>query len=173
MRFPDFLKTAVLLFGGAATVLALVAILGATRNEDATTVYIAAAWWGLAVVAGLWLGRRPATTEGIARMMAEAKNQAALPELRPGSIVVNRLWLLGLVTITAGAVAFLVPQVPAILAGYCIGVALTWRQQALAVEAIEGRDGVRYYVEPSSAFGPTKLIRTPGFRRVEPVSGAR
>jgi hypothetical protein len=170
LRFPDFLKTAVLLFGGAATVLAIVAIIGASRKEDATTVYIAAAWWGLAVVVGLWLGRRPQATEGIARMMADAKNQAALPELRPGAIVVNRLWLLGLATITAGALAFLAPQVPAILAGYCIGASLTWRRQALAVEAVEGRDGVRYYVEPGSAFAATKLIRTPGFRRVEPVS---
>ena len=170
MRFPDFLKTAVLLFGGAATVLALVAILGATRIEDATTVYLAAAWWVIAACAGLWFGRRPATTEGIARMMAEAKNQAALPELRPGAIVINRLWLLGLTTITAGAVAFLVPQVPAILTGYCLAVALAWRRQSQAVEAIEGRDGVRFYVDASSPFGPTKLIRTPGFRRVEPVS---
>jgi hypothetical protein len=169
LRFPDFLKTAVLLFGGAATVLAIVAILGATRNEDETTVYIAAGWWALAVLAGLWLGRRPETTEGIARMMADAKNQAALPELRPGAIVINRLWLLGFTTIVAGGVAFVAPQVPAILAGYCIGVALTWRRQALAVEAVEGRDGVRYYVEPGPAFGSTKLIRTPGFRRIEPV----
>jgi uncharacterized membrane protein HdeD (DUF308 family) len=169
LRFPDFLKTAVLLFGGAATVLAIVAILGATRDEDETTVYIAAAWWTLAVVVGLWLGRRPQTTEGIGRMMTDAKNQTALPELRPGSIVINRLWLLGLVTVIAGAVAFVAPQVPAILAGYCIGVALTWRRQALAVEAVEGRDGVRYYVEPGAAFSSTKLIRTPGFRRIEPV----
>jgi hypothetical protein len=169
LRFPDFLKTSVLLFGGAATALAIAAILGASRNDDATTVYIAAVWWALAVVVGLWLGRRPQATDGIARMMADAKNQSALPELRPGAIVVNRLWLLGLVTISAGVVAFLAPQVPAILAGYCIGVALTWRRQALAVEAVEGRDGVRFYVEPGSAFAPTKLVRTPGFRRVEPV----
>jgi hypothetical protein len=169
LRFPDFLKTSVLLFGGAATALAIAAILGASRNDDATTVYIAAVWWALAVVVGLWLGRRPQATDGIARMMADAKNQSALPELRPGAIVINRLWLLGLVTISAGVVAFLAPQVPAILAGYCIGVALTWRRQALAVEAVEGRDGVRFYVEPGSAFAPTKLVRTPGFRRVEPV----
>jgi hypothetical protein len=169
LRFPDFLKTAVLLFGGAATALAIVAIAGATANNDATTVYIAAVWWVLSAVVGLWIGRRPSTTEGIARMMADAKNQSALPEQRPGAIVVNRLWLLGLTTISAGAVAFLAPQVPAILAGYCIGVALAWRRQALAVEAVEGRDGVRFYVEPGSAFAATKLVRTPGFRRIEPI----
>jgi hypothetical protein len=168
VRFPDFLKTAVLLFGGAATALAVVAIAGANAKDDPTTLYVAAGWWILAALGGLWLGRRPETSDGIARMMANAKNQAALPELRPGSIVVNRLWALGVVTIAAGAVAFLVPQVPAILAGYCLGVGLAWRRQAHAVEAVEGRDGVRYYVEPGSAFGPTRLVRTPGFRRVEP-----
>jgi hypothetical protein len=169
LRFPDFLKTAVLLFGGAATALAIVAIIGATRTEDATTVDIAAVWWVVAAIGGLWLGRRFETTEGIAQMMADAKNQSALPELRPGAIVINRLWLLGLVTISAGAVAFVAPQVPAIGAGFCLGVALTFRRQALAVEAVEGRDGVRFYVEAGSAFAATKLIRTPGFRRVEPV----
>jgi hypothetical protein len=169
LRFPDFLKTAVLLFAGSATALAVVALFGATAKEDPTTVYIAAGWWILAAFGGLWIGRRPQATDGIARMMADAKTQAALPEQRPGWIVVNRLWALALMTIAAGAVAFLVPQVPAILAGYCIAMGLAWRRQALAVEAIEGRDGVRFYVEAGSPFGPTKLIRTPGFRRVEPV----
>jgi hypothetical protein len=169
LRFPDFLKTAVLLFGGSATVLAIVALFGATAKDDPTTIYIAAAWWLLAAFGGLWIGRRPETTDAIGRMMADAKNQAALPEQRPGAIVINRLWALGLVTVIAGAVAFLVPQVPAILAGYCIAMGLAWRRQAFAVEAIEGRDGVRYYVEATSPLGPTKLIRTPGFRRVEPA----
>ena len=31
--------------------------------------------------------------------------------------------------------------------------------------AIEERDGVRFYVEPTSAFEPVKLIRTPGLGR--------
>ena len=34
--------------------------------------------------------------------------------------------------------------------------------------AVEERDGVRFYVEPDSPFKPTKLIRTPGFRKNEP-----
>ncbi len=54
-----------------------------------------------------------------------------------------------------------------------IAAALAWRKQSAAVEAIEGRDGVRFYVEHTSPFKPTSLIRTPGFRRVEPVSGER
>ena len=57
-------------------------------------------------------------------------------------------------------------------AGYVIAAALAWRKQSAAVEAIEGRDGVRFYVEQTSPFKPTRLIRTPGFRRVEPITHA-
>jgi hypothetical protein len=169
MRFPDFLRTAVLLFAGAATALAVVAIAGATAKDDRLLIYIALGWWGVAALGGLWLGRRPAVTQGIGRMLANARTQAALPELEPGAVLFSRLWSLALFTVGSGTVAFLIPQVPAIAAGYVIAVALAWRKQSPAVEAIEGRDGVRFYVEPTSPFKPTTLIRTPGFRRVEPV----
>ena len=109
-------------------------------------------------------------TQGISRALATARTQSALPELEPGAILFNRLWALALFTVGSGAVAFLIPQIPAIAAGYVIAAALAWRKQSAAVEAIEGRDGVRFYVEHTSPFKPTSLIRTPGFRRVEPVS---
>lgn len=173
MRFPDFLRTCVLLFAGAATALAAVAIAGAAAKDDRTLVYVALGWWGLAAAAGLWLGRRPEVTEGIGRALAGARTQSALPELEPGAILFNRLWALAVFTVGSGAVAFLVPQVPGIAAGYVIAAALAWRKQSAAVEAIEGRDGVRFYVEHTSPFRPTRLIRTPGFRRVEPVSDGR
>ena len=69
-------------------------------------------------------------------------------------------------------VAFLLPQIPAIAAGYAIAVALTWRKQAAAVEAIEGRDGVRFYFDRTPAFGQPKLLRTPGLRKLEPTQEA-
>ena len=172
MRFPDFLRTCVLLFAGAATALAAVAIAGAGAKDDRTLVYVALGWWAVAAIAGLWLGRRPEVTQGIGRALATARTQPALPELEPGAILFNRLWALAVFTVGSGAVAFLVPQVPGIAAGYVIAAALAWRKQSAAVEAIEGRDGVRFYVEHTSPFKPTRLIRTPGFRRVEPVSGA-
>ena len=171
MRFPDFLRTSVLLFAGAATALAAVAVAGASANDDRTLLYIALAWWGIAAVAGLWLGRRMEVTQGIGRALSGARTQSALPELEPGAVLFNRLWALALFTVGSGAVAFLIPQIPAIAAGYVIAAALAWRKQSAAVEAIEGRDGVRFYVEHTSPFKPTSLIRTPGFRRVEPVSG--
>jgi hypothetical protein len=41
------------------------------------------------------------------------------------------------------------------------------------VSAIEERDGVAFYVEPTSPLKPIKLIRAPGFRRdMVSVNGA-
>ena len=170
MRFPDFLRTCVLLFAGAASALAVVTIAGAQAKDDRTLIYVAVGWWAVAAVAGLWLGRRPEVTQGIGRLLASARTQAALPELEPGAILFSRLWALAIFTIGSGAVAFLIPQVPGIAAGYVIAAALAWRKQSAAVDAIEGRDGVRFYVEQTSPLKPTRLIRTPGFRRIEPVT---
>lgn len=172
MRFADFLRVAVLLFGGAGTVLAVVAIAGATGKEDQTLIFVAVSWWALASAVGLWLGRRMAPTPGIARLLSGARATNTLPEVEPGAIIFNRLWPLALLTIVSGALAFLFPQVPAIAAGYAIGIALTWRKQASGVQAIEDRDGARFYFDRTSPFGAPKLLRTPGLRKVEPVPSA-
>jgi hypothetical protein len=169
MRFFDFLRVSVLLFAGAATALAAVAIAGAAARSDTTLLYVAVAWWVAAAAVGLWLGRRPETTQGIARMLADARYSPTLPEVEPGRTVVNRLWPLIILLAAAAGIAFLIPQVPAIAAGYALLVALMWRKQARAVAAIEDRDGVRFYVERTPPMKPTKLVRTPWMRRVEPT----
>lgn len=169
MPFTDFLRTTVLLCSGAATALAVVAIAGARADDEVTPLYVALAWWFAAAVIGLWLGRRAEVTDGIRRLLSSARATQTLPEVQPGAIVFNRLWMLMALTILAGAVAFLVPQVPAIAAGYCLLVALAWRRQSGAVEAVEQRDGVRFWVDQTSPFKPTRLARTPGFRRNEPA----
>jgi hypothetical protein len=169
MRFFDFLRVSVLLFAGAATALAAVAIAGGAARGDNTLLYVAVAWWVAAAAAGLWLGRRPETTQGIARMLADARYSPTLPEVEPGRTVVNRLWPLIILLAAAAGIAFLIPQVPAIAAGYALLVALMWRKQARAVAAIEDRDGVRFYVERTPPLKPTKLVRTPWMRRVEPT----
>ena len=78
--------------------------------------------------------------------------------------MLNRLWPLLLSTIGAGALAFVLPQVPAVATGFAIIWALAWRRQASAVTAIEERDGARFYVERTSPLQPIRLVRTPGFR---------
>jgi hypothetical protein len=167
--FTDFLRTTVLLCSGAATALGFVAIAGARADDESTTLYVAVGWWAAAALIGLWLGRRGDVTEGIGRLLASSRATQTLPEQQPGATVFNRLWALILLTLGSGAVAFLIPQVPAIAAGYCLLLALAWRRQSSAVEAIEQRDGVRFYVESTSPFKPTQLVRTPWIRRNEPA----
>lgn len=168
MRFRDLLRVSVLLFGGAATALAIVSVLGAANEESNTLVYVAAVWWCLATLIGLWLGRRLATTPGITGLLVDARNTNALPELEPGTVLFNRLWPLILLAVASAVIGFLIPQVPAIATGYCLLVALLWRKQSRAVEAVEGRDGVEFWLDKTSPFAGPRLLRLPGLRKIEP-----
>jgi hypothetical protein len=169
VRFRDLLRFSVLLFGGAATALAIVSVVGAAEEDTNTLVYVAAGWWCLATLAGLWLGRRPVTTPGIANLLAEARSTNTLPQLEPGTVLFNRLWPLIVLAIGSAVIGFFIPQVPAIATGYCLLVALLWRRQSSAVEAIEGRDGVEFWLDKTSPFGRPRLLRLPGLRRIEPA----
>lgn len=164
MRFTDFLKTTVLISAGAASALAAVTVAGAAGATDDLLVPVAAAWWVAAGLIGAWLGRRAETSSPIASLLAGARTQSSLPEVHPGRTLLNRLWPLLFSTIGAGALAFVLPQVPAVATGFAIIWALAWRRQASAVTAIEERDGVRFYIEKTSPVRPIKLARTPGFR---------
>ena len=169
MRFREFLRVSVLIYAAAATALAIVSVVGVTREDTNTLVYVAAVWWCVAVLAGLWLGRRPETTEGIGNLLAGARTTNSLPELEPGAILFNRLWPVAVATVLAGAIGFFFAQVPVVATGFFLLVALLWRRQASAVEAIEGRDGAEFWFDRTSPFGPPKLLRLPGLRRIEPV----
>jgi len=164
MRFSEFLHTTVLLSAAAATVLALVTLAGANGTGNSLVLPVGAAWWVLAALVGIWLGRRAQTSGPIATLLASARSQTSLPEVHPGRIVLNRLWPLLICTIGAGALAFVLPQAPAVAAGFAIIWSLAWRRQSSAVTAIEERDGTRFYVEHTSPFRPIRLVRTPGFR---------
>ena len=172
MRFVDFLRASVLLFAGAATALAVVSVAGSASADTNTPVVFALSWWTIAAVAGLWLGRRMGPTPGIERLLASARATNTLPEVEPGNVIVSRLWPLFVGTVLTGGIAFLIPQPAAIAAGYALAVALTWRRQASAVQAIEDRDGVRFHLDKSSPFGAPKLVRTPWARKIEPVSSS-
>lgn len=169
MRFTDFLRTSVVLFGGAATALAAVSVAGAGTRDEPGVVYVAVAWWGISAVIGLWIGRRREVTAGIGRLLASSRPATAMPEFEPGAILFNRLWALAVFTVLSGGVAFLLPQVPAIATGYALIVALAWRKQSGAVEAVEMRDGVQFHVERTSPFKPTRLVRTAGLRKIDPL----
>jgi hypothetical protein len=169
MRFRDFLRVSVLIYGAAATALAVVSIAGASAADTNTLVYVAAVWWCVAALAGLWVGRRPETTEGIGTLLADARSTNSLPQLEPSAVLFNRLWPVALITVGAGGVGFLFPQVPVVATGFFLLVALLWRRQSSAVAAIEGRDGVEFWFDRTSPFGAPKLLRLPGLRRIEPA----
>jgi hypothetical protein len=177
VRFVDLLKTTVMLSAGAATMLAIVTVIGATSDRDDTLVLIGAGWWLAASLIGTLLGRRAQVTGPIGRLLADAKMATMLPEHRPAAVIVNRLWPLLVSTVAAGAVGFLFPQVPAVACGFAIIWSLAWRRQDSAVLAVEERDGVTYYVERTSPLRPMQLVRTPGLRREVPtltsVNGTR
>ncbi|HWI72186.1 MAG TPA: hypothetical protein VNT55_09535, partial [Baekduia sp.] len=150
MRFVDFLRATVLLSGGAATLLAVLTLIAATRDQDDTVALYATGWWVAATLIGSWVGRRNEVNPPIARLLADAKSGTMMPDVRPGATMVNRLWPLLLVVIAAAALTWVGPQIPGIAAGFTIIWALAWRRQESAVAAIEERDGVTFFVERTS-----------------------
>jgi hypothetical protein len=163
VRFVDFLKATVMLSAGSATLLAALTVArAATESEPAQLMEVAVGWWLVAALLGAWLGRRNAASPPIARLLADARMQTSLPELRPGLTLLNRLWPLLFSTLGAGILGLFVPQVAGVAAGFAIIWALAWRRQEAAVTAIEDRDGFRFYVDRTPPHQPIRLIRTPG-----------
>jgi hypothetical protein len=174
VRFSDFLRTTVLICAGAASALGAATLAGAAGKDDNLIVPISAGWWVFAAVIGTWWGRRQETSGPIVTLLSSARTQSSLPEVDPARTLVNRLWPVLISTIGAGALAFTLPQVPAVATGFAIIWALAWRRQAAAVTAIEERDGARFYIERTSPLRPIKLVRTPGFRsNLLEMNGAR
>ena len=161
MRFGEFLRAAVLLSAGSASALAAVTVLAASRSYEPAVVLFSFGWWVIASLAGTVLERR--AHDGIRTLLADARHQTTLPELRPALTLLNRLWLLLAVTLVAGVVGIFLPQVSGAAAGFALLVALAWRRQGPAVQAVEERDAARFYVDRTSPLAPIRLVRTPGF----------
>jgi len=172
MRYTDFLKATVFLTAGEATALAAVTVAVAAGRGDTTLLIFSLSWWTVAAALGAWLGRRLETTASIGALLADARSSTALPEIRPAVVMLNRLWLLAVSVVLAAGLSWLFPQLASVVAGGSILIALAWRKQERAVTAIEERDGVRFYVVPTSPFKKIELVRTGGLRRLRSVNGA-
>lgn len=168
MLFCDLLRVTVLLTAAVATALGAIAMLSASSEADTTALAVAAAWWLIAAIIGVWVGRSPRAAEAMSRALAGARMATSLPVESPARIALGRLWPIGAFGLICGGLAVAFPPVAVVGAGYAISVALIWRRREAAVTAIEERDGVRFYVEPSGAFTPIRLIRTPGLYRDRP-----
>ena len=171
MLFCDLLRSTVLLVAGVATALGTVTVVVANQDNDYTTLIVAGAWWVIAGILGAAFGRSSRAGEAMAQALASARTATSLPVESPGRIAFQRLWPIGAVAFITAGLAWIWPQVAAVGAGYAILVALAWRRREEAVTAIEERDGVRFYVEPSSAFTPIRLVRTPGLSRDRATPG--
>ena len=165
MLFVDLLRLTVLLIAGAASVLGILTVVSANQDASYAIVYFSGGWWVIAAVAGILLGTPGRAVQTMSRALAGARLATSLPTESAGRIAFRRLWPIGAFAIVAGGLAWIWPQVTGVGAGFAILNALAWRGRERAVTAIEERDGVRFYVEPSSAFSPLKLIKTPGLGR--------
>ncbi|HET8863877.1 MAG TPA: hypothetical protein VFM94_11590 [Solirubrobacterales bacterium] len=164
MPYTDLLRITVFLTAAEATALGAITAIAAGRDDDTLTVLVAGAWWLIALVLGLYLGRPAGAADGVRDALARARTATALPEDSPGRVAAGRLWPIGLTALIAGVLGVLYPGVAAIGAGYALLVALTMRTREAAVLGIEHRDGVKFYVVPNSALRPIELVRTPGLR---------
>ena len=165
MLFCDLLRITVLLIAGVASALGAVTVIVANQDADYATLIFAGGWWLVGAIVGVLLGRSSRSAEAMSRTLAGARTATSLPPDSPGRIAFLRLWPIGAFAIVSAGLAWIWPQIAAVGAGYAILVALAWRRRDAAVTAIEERDGVRFYVEPSSAFEPVRLVRTPGLGR--------
>jgi hypothetical protein len=163
LRFGDFLKATVLLSAASATLLAALTIVALSGDPNERVVYLCVIWWFGSTLIGIVIGRGASASPAISRLLAGARSQTLLPELHPSRTLANRLWPLLLVTIGAGALSVVAPQIPAIATGFAIIWSLAWRRQEAAVAAIEERDGVRFYVDRTSPLAAIRLVRSPGF----------
>lgn len=164
MPYTDLLRVTVLLTGAEATALAAIAALAANRDADTRTLAVAAAWWLIALLVGLYLGRPARAAEALRDALARARTATSLPPESPARIALLRLWPIALTAVAAGALGIFFPGVAAIGAGYALLVSLAWHSREAAVLAIEQRDGVKFYVVANSALRPIQLIRSPGLR---------
>lgn len=164
MPFTDLLRTTVFITGAEATALGAITAVAIGRDNDSTTLFVALAWWIVACAIGFWLGRPGRVADDMRDLLASAKTATSLPSQSPTRIAVGRLWPMALFAIAAGALGVFFPGVAAIGAGYALLVSLAWHTREAAVLAVEQRDGVKFYVVPTSALRPVELVRTPGLR---------
>lgn len=168
MPFAELLRSTVFLTAGGATALAAIAVIGAERDPGTTVLLVGAVWWVTAAWIGLSMGGSEKTAEAMREVLANSRSVTGtgkhVPLEEPGRIAWGRLWPILAAVATAGGLGIAFPEIAVVGSGFALLVALAWRNREAAVLAIEGRDGVRFLVEPGSPFKPVKLVRTPGFR---------
>jgi hypothetical protein len=162
--YTELLRFTVIVTAAEATILGAISAVSVGGEPSATTAIVAIAWWLIALILGFWLGRPERAREDVRKPLAAAKTATSLPSDSPGRIAIQRLWPIAVTAIIAGGLGLFFPGVAIIGTGYALIVSLSWHTREAAVQAIEERDGTRFFVVPTGAFSPIKLVRTPGLR---------
>ncbi len=164
MPYTELLRFMVLVTGAEATVLGAISAVSLGGEPSPTTIIFGLAWWAIAIILGFWMGRPEKAREDMREPLAKARTATSLPSESPARIAIARLWPIAASAIVAGGLGIFFPTVAIIGAGYALLVTLAWHTRESAVQAIEERDGVRFFVVPNSALRPIELVRTPGLR---------
>lgn len=164
MPYTDLLRITVFVTGAEATALGAITAVGANRDGDTTAVLVAVVWWLAALAIGIYLGRPARAADDVRDALSRARTATSLPQESPARIAAGRLWPIVVTAIVAGGLGLFFPGVAVIGAGYALIVSLAWHTREAAVLGVEDRDGVKFYVVPTSALRPVELVRTPGLR---------
>jgi hypothetical protein len=164
MPYTDLLRVSVFITAAEATALGAITALTTSHEGEAWIVVVAGVWWLISLAIGFYLGRPQRAADDVRDALARARTATSLPDQSPGRIAFTRLWPIFFTAIAAGVLGLFFPGVAAVGAGYALIVSLAWHTREAAVLAIEHRDGVKFYVVPTSALRPVELVRTPGLR---------
>jgi hypothetical protein len=164
MPYTDLLRASVFITAAEATALGAITALAANRDGETTIPLVAGVWWLVSLGIGVYLSRPERAAADVRDALARARTATSLPDQSPARIALTRLWPIAVTAIFAGGLGVFFPGVAAVGAGYALIVSLAWHTREAAVLGIEHRDGVKFYVLPSSALRPVELVRTPGLR---------
>ncbi|MFY9470283.1 MAG: hypothetical protein WAP37_09240 [Solirubrobacterales bacterium] len=162
MRFCEYLRTTVLLLGTSSLALLVISIGAILREGSAVLLIFALSWIVISVLIGAWLGRGAGAMESIGVLLSRSRPEPVFPKIEPGAVLISRLWPVLAIAVVAGLASLWIPTIAIVTAGYGLIWSLAWRKQALAVEAIEDRDSVHFWIVRTSALKQPKLVRVPG-----------
>lgn len=161
MRYSDFLRASVLLLGSAAIALIIVAASALARDGSTRTAILGGIWILLAMLVGWWLGRKDQVMESLGTLLSRSRPEPVFPKIEPAAVLLGRLWPVLVIVIVSALLTVWFTQLAVAAAGYGLLWAIAWRKQAMAVEAIEDRDAVHFWIVRSSPWHPPKLVRVP------------
>ncbi|MGH2906322.1 MAG: hypothetical protein ACRDKI_06075 [Solirubrobacterales bacterium] len=161
MRYTEYLRTSVLLLGTSSFALIVVSVGAIAREHSVLLLVFGAIWLVIACLIGTWLGHSDQVMESIRDLLSRSRPEPVFPKIEPAAVLFTRLWPVLAIAIISAIASLLFPQLAVAAAGYGLLWSLAWRKQALAVEAIEERDAVHFWIVRTKAFSKPKLVRVP------------